>query len=97
MTHRQTVERVAAIIGVGTVLPRVTRPHRAAYEWRCTAQNALFALKLLRPYLVTKANEAEIGIEYMARCWQGPAKVLSPEMYNERIWYYRSMQEAKRA
>lgn len=68
MGCRKTVIRLAKIIGAGTVQSHVgeTETMNASTSWVAMARKAQTALRLLRPYLLTKAKEADIGLAFMA-------------------------------
>ncbi len=68
MGHRPTVERIAQLLGVGTVQDHVARSARvnASYSWVAQSRKAEAALRAVRPYLVTKAKEADVALAFMA-------------------------------
>ncbi len=68
MGHRPTVERIASLLGVGTVQAHVAKSARvnASYSWVAQSRRAEAALRAVRPYLVTKAKEADVALAFMA-------------------------------
>ena len=68
MGHLPTVERFAVILGNGTVQKHAARSTRtnASYSYIVQARKADAVLQLLRPYLVTKAEEADVAFEFAA-------------------------------
>lgn len=66
MTHEQTINRLLDMFQVGSVHHATARAlrHKDTWAWTCYSEHALFVLKLIQPYLVTKAKEAQVGIEF---------------------------------
>lgn len=71
MTHEATVRRLHGLFGVGSV--QVQRPAKGggtnlsvAFSWLCTSLKAAEVLKIVRPYLFTKAEEAAVALEFAA-------------------------------
>lgn len=66
MTDQEAVERVARIIGQGSVVR--TKPqtpkHKPQYVWELTCQKAVIAIKMFKPYLFIKDQQADILIRY---------------------------------
>ena len=67
MGHEPTIRRVAEIVGVGTVHRHQARSIAAneSWSWVAMARNAEMAIVLLRPWLLTKADEADVALEFM--------------------------------
>ena len=68
MGHKPTVVRLRAILGVGTIQDHVAKTDRvnASYSWVASSRKAQTALLAVRPYLYTKAKEADIALKYLA-------------------------------
>lgn len=67
MGHEPTVRRLLAIFGVGSVhLQESSQGYNDAWSWWVASRQAGDVLMLVRPYLVTKAAEADLGFEFLA-------------------------------
>ncbi len=104
MCHRPTLDKLHAIFGSGSIHP-VTRSnplHNQAWVLSLTSWNALDAINAIRPYLVTKAYEADIAIEFMAlpRAPRGGcngSRKTPPEIVAQRHQLWDKMRRAKGA
>ncbi|MBE7469472.1 MAG: hypothetical protein HS114_10085 [Anaerolineales bacterium] len=68
MCHKPTITRLYEIFGVGNIKrAEVARPgHAQSWIWTCSSRtDVIEVLRLIRPYLFTKADEADIMIEFM--------------------------------
>lgn len=67
MGHRPTIDRLAEIFGHGTVQTHVARSERvnASYSWVAQSRKGEHVLTILRPYLLTKAAEADVALRFM--------------------------------
>lgn len=98
MGHKPTVERLAEMFGVGSVHMQDSRGERlnASWTWWVASRKAHVVLLAVRPYLVTKAHEADIGLEFLS----GPMTArgrhrLPPEVVAERERLRILMRDAK--
>lgn len=68
MCHRPTVERLHRMFGAGTIhRQRVQKSHYSRpWIWFCNRTNAEFVLRQIRPWLFTKASEADLAMEFFA-------------------------------
>jgi hypothetical protein len=68
MGHLGTIQRLRGLTGLGTVQNHAARSIKvnASFSWIAQSRSAESALRLLRPYLVTKAAEADVGLAFMA-------------------------------
>lgn len=66
MGHKPTVQRLVDLFG-GTVQDHQPRTERqnASHSWIAGARIGERALKMMRPYLITKAKEADVGLAFM--------------------------------
>jgi hypothetical protein len=67
MTNRETIERVAEILACGTIRHNTgVGVRRDSWTWCCASiVGSKLILRRLRPYLVTKAKEADLAIEFL--------------------------------
>jgi hypothetical protein len=71
--------------------PRAKQVHKATYDWIYDNGKAIYILELIRPYLVVKKRQAELGIEFIEK-WEYPkggqgSKVPDHEIQRrERCW-----------
>lgn len=93
MTDYPTIARLHTLFSVGT-FSRATRKCmgdcRPAYSWVCAAKATQFVLLLVRPYLFTKLDQAEIALEYLFT-----RKTSEPERTIERQRLYMMMKICK--
>lgn len=68
MTHKPTVEWLVKVWGgkVNTYQPK-NEAHRLEYIWMIWSNEALALLEAISPYLITKANQALLGIAFQKR------------------------------
>lgn len=69
------------------------------WTWQCAAQMAAYVLDILRPYLIVKAAQADLGLEYqrqMRPSRTGQKRSLSPELLAIREDMTQQMQRLKR-
>jgi LAGLIDADG DNA endonuclease family protein len=103
MGHKETIERVAGLFGIGNIF--LTSDEKWNDQWAWIAQGPQVAdvLSKLRPYLVTKAREVDVALEF-AELPKTPlpspgqprgTKRITDEMWNEREMYYKKLQELK--
>lgn len=88
MGHAPTIARVRELIGVGSgdIQTLSTNPKwNDAYRWYASNRHAITAVKAIRPYLVTKAEEADVILEWslLPNIRTGRAGIL-PELLAER-------------
>lgn len=65
MGHKPTIERLLDIFGVGSIHLVTQTKYNQAWTWLTTSHKALGVTNIVRPYLFTKASEADIAIEFM--------------------------------
>lgn len=72
MTSKQTIDRLARIMQVGSVLShsrKGAKPHwKQQWSWRTYASNSEVALRMLMPYLFLKHDQALVAFEFMETC-----------------------------
>lgn len=68
MTDKKTIYHLWHLFGLGSVQLQCSKKknHGIAYSWLCCAQEAATAIRAIRPYLITKAEEADVAIEFAA-------------------------------
>lgn len=70
MGHEETIRRLHDLFEIGSVQNQIPsrnqRQYNRAWSWICTTRQAEQVLHLVKPYLVTKAVEAAIALEYLA-------------------------------
>jgi hypothetical protein len=96
MGHAPTIARLVDIFQVGSVhLQRSTR-WNDAFSWWVASRQAEVVLHIVRPYLVTKAVEADLAFEFFALgVGRGGGQVLPPELLAGRHRLFLAMQQAK--
>jgi hypothetical protein len=73
MTHFDAVTRMAAAYGLKVFGPYHT-PHRPQLRWQTWGGAAEGLLRSLRPYLLVKAEQADIALRFMAAKRAGDSK-----------------------
>lgn len=68
MGHRPTVERLLKIFGSGSRQDHVARTEKvnASYSWICQSVQVKKVLDVVRKYLFTKAEEADVALEFLS-------------------------------
>lgn len=99
MVHKPTLDRLRSIFGVGNVRPHVgARPDgwRQKWVWLISARQALAVLELVRPFMITKAGEADLALQF-AHTFEGTKKgrALTSEVLEARESLFRNLQVAK--
>ncbi len=102
MGHRGTVERMLEILKTGTLHNHIphNRTVNASYSWLAGARQAEKALHLMQPYLITKAEELQIALEFFAipPHWIGGSHgntIKSPELVDRFLRCYWKLRIAK--
>lgn len=94
MAHAETIARLHSLFGVGT-LHTERRPnpkHSIIYGWNCGSQSAKIVSPLVRPFLFTKAEQADIALTFSAL---PRASVKVPDDRIERQRLYWLLKECK--
>ena len=68
MTDYPTVKRLHTMFAVGVfdlAIKRGVGNWRSTYSWICAAKDTRTVLLLVRPYLFTKLDQAEIALDYV--------------------------------
>jgi len=102
MGHLETVRRLGGILGIGKVYDHAFRGARAnaSFSYTVSARVAEKVIRKLRPYLVTKAKEAEVALEFMALpLWlKGGSKgntVTSRALFRKKLRLYWKIRKLK--
>lgn len=96
MGHQPTLERLRSIFNVGTVHKVPTKKHNPAWSWLVQSTRAYEIIKLLRPYLVTKAAEADIALKFMELpVVVGGSRTVPYSLLQKRHRLYIAMRKAK--
>lgn len=94
MTHEATIQRLRDIFGFGSILHLETSHKRKQWRWALGSKQADIMLRMVRRYLVTKAKEADIALDFRRFVPTTGVKV-TPESHANRVRCYQEMQEAK--
>lgn len=99
MVHKPTLDRLQSTFGFGNVRPHVgSRPEgwRQKWVWCISARQALTVLELVRPFMTTKAAEADIALQF-AGTFEDTKKgrVLTSEVLEVRESLFKNLQMAK--
>jgi hypothetical protein len=102
MGHKPTIERLHTLFGIGSMQNHQPKSERmnASHSWICQARQSATVLKTIRPYLVTKADEADLAFKFLAlpAIIRGGAhgQIKMPlHMEQERDRLYWAMRQAK--
>lgn len=94
MTSEKTVRKLHSLFGVGSIQtqkPPKGAPvtHNIAFTWLCTSLQAAKVLTLVRPYLFTKLQEADVALKFanLPRA-NGSSKVIPPDVLRMRHELY---------
>ena len=94
MTDERTIRRIAEITGVGCVykLPTYNPNHSAIYRWQAANQNAAAILPQIAPYLVTKKEQGELGLEFIAiPRWQSRKDLAIQQQREACYWRLKAL------
>jgi len=64
MTHRPTIERLHAMFGGYMRGVNRRSPRRRLWFWQVSSATAVRVVRLVRPWLVTKAEEADLALRF---------------------------------
>lgn len=97
-THKETIDRLKEILVVGSLHSQQRNGDKRCYRLVISSLQAIGAIKLIRPYLVTKARDADISPEFLSLgktldCMYG----VSETLYNKREELRLKMREGKPA
>lgn len=100
MGHELTINRIFALTGIGTVTIQKSKHHNQAWTWWAASREALNVLDQLRPYLVTKALEADLAFEWGAlplapRGGRGGGQEVPQDLLAARHSLFEQMRDAK--
>jgi hypothetical protein len=102
MGHKSTISRLVEVMGVGTLQNHAPRGPRtnASYSWIAQARHGEQAIRLMRPYLLTKAKEADVALAFMAlplapRGGRGGSQVIPAGLQRKRSQLYWRLRRLK--
>lgn len=67
MCHKPSIHRIGQLFGMGSSsveIRNATPGHHDVYKWYAGSRQAIACVRLIRPCLVTKAEEADLLLEY---------------------------------
>ena len=70
--------------------------HKTCWQWNCSRQGAARFLREVRPYLLVKGEQADLGLAYYEETSCRPGYRLMPDELAIREGYYLALREAKR-
>lgn len=95
MTHKPTISWVKKVLDGGFMKTEYQKNqnHLTLYRWLICDDRAVEVLKLVRPYLITKQRNAQIGIEFRRQCFVKPRYLGNDleQITKKRDKFYRSM------
>lgn len=99
MTHLETLTKLHAVLGVGSLHPGVVRKstYRKVWVLDLCSRQAEMAIRLLLPYLVTKREEAKVGLEFQTTFTRTGGRKLTTETVSMRDDFYWKLRELKKA
>jgi len=104
-TSRLMIEQLIAAFGVGCVTYRYpTKTKRACYLWSTSSLGAQHVLRLVRPYLIVKREQAAVLLEFVdnfdsfkgARHGKKGGQVVSPDELARRERLYQQLRSLNR-
>lgn len=100
MGHLPTIDRLHEIFGAGSRHVQPGGRWNDAYIWMVSTRQAGDVLRAVRPHLVTKADEADLALEFLALPigLTGGARgnaVLPPKLVAERERLFVALRDAK--
>lgn len=97
MSHKPTIEWLATTFNLGVVCPRQPRQigYKKQFHFQCKANKAAKFLRIVRPYLITKAAEVDIALDFHT----AHQKAKEDPEYSPRrghpVEYYNTMEQYK--
>jgi hypothetical protein len=100
MGHEPTIRRLREIIGCGSVTKQKSRKWNDAWTIWLANRQAVGLIALLRPYLFTKAIEADIALEWgllplAPRGGRGGGHVVPADLLRARQLLFERLRDAK--
>ena len=68
MCCQKTVSHLYELFGVGSTsshIPKKGVRESISFSWTCNVRQAEYVLGIIRPYLITKADEADVALEFL--------------------------------
>lgn len=103
MCHEVTIRRILEITGVGAITTNIPKnpKRRQSWTWWASNRQAAMIIQEVRPFLVTKAHEADIALEWAdaplaPRGGPGGGKPVPPVLLAAREDIYQRLRAAKR-
>ena len=94
MGHQDTVERLFSMFNAGC-LRTVSSQWSTMYVWENTGKDAIYILRCIYPWMLTKAHEADIAFEFEALGPRTRGVTVSPTILDARRSCYQRLRDAK--
>jgi hypothetical protein len=102
MCHEATMQRLKTILQTGTIHPqkRQKKYYSPSWVWFCNAWDTKRVIEQVRPWLFTKAEEADIALEFLSLPlaprggWRGSRQV-TPELEAKRCEFHKRLRDLK--
>ena len=100
MCHEGTVRALLDLFKVGTIHAQAQQQSywTKAWIWHCNAEDAEKVLQQIKPYMLTKLEEAEVALDFLAqtdRNRAGKARKLTPEDVARREIFFCRLRDLK--
>lgn len=99
MGHEPSIRRLHDLFGEGSVQnqrpSRGQQHYNVAWSWLCTTRQVERVLAQVRPYLVTKAAEADLALEYLRLPTMPGTQRIPTELAVERVRLFEALRDAK--
>lgn len=94
MGHRATVDKIASMFGHGSRHEVKQNGYNDAWTWLVQATRMWPVLLALRPYLITKAEEADLALEFLALP-NFTGRTVPAEIWEERDRLFNLLRDAR--
>jgi hypothetical protein len=101
MGHKPTIEKLHTLFELGAITTqRSNKGHNDAWTWWVASRQAIEVLQKMRPFLVTKAEEADLAFEWgqlplVPRGGKGGGQAIPPAILAERHRLFEAMRDIK--
>lgn len=102
MCHRATIMRIYQMFGVGTLHGQQLQKMylSKAWIWFCNREDAEIVIRKIRPWLFTKAKEADLALEFfslplMEKGGRWGSRPVTPQLEARRNRIYEKLRDCK--
>ena len=96
MGNRPAIARLRDLFDVGAVIEQNSRKHNVAWQWMVASREAANVIRIVRPHLIVKAQEADVALEFAGLPnFCGGSRLVPPAELAARHECYEQMRKLK--